>query len=226
MKLPSPIHPWRLSIQRAVELQRQLRAKVQIERPRKPWRYVAGLDVAYVRARSAAVGAVVVWDRLEGRVIEEQVAVRRCHFPYVPGLLSFREAPALLAALGRVRRPPDVLLVDGHGVAHPRRFGVACHLGVWTDLPSVGCAKSVLVGRFDPPGPNRGDRSALMDGDERIGTVLRTRSRVRPVIVSVGHRTDLAAAEKLVLDCCCGFRLPEPARLAHQLVTRVVAGMP
>jgi deoxyribonuclease V len=145
-------------------------------------------------------------------------------FPYVPGLLSFREAPGLLAVLRRLRRVPDVLLCDGHGRAHPRRFGLACHVGLLAGLPSVGCAKSLLAGRHGRLGERRGSRSPLrettLQREEIIGTALRTRDGVRPVYVSVGHRIDLASAEALVLECAVGFRIPEPTRRADHLVAR------
>jgi deoxyribonuclease V len=141
-------------------------------------------------------------------------------FPYVPGLLSFREAPALLAVLRSLRSEPDALLLDGHGFAHPRRFGIACHVGVIVDRPTAGCAKSRLVGVHPEPGQRRGARRALVHRGERIGTVLRTRDGTRPVFASIGHRIDLASAEALILATGAGYRLPEPTRLADRLVAR------
>jgi deoxyribonuclease V len=146
------------------------------------------------------------------------VAVRPLRLPYVPGLLSFREDPAVLAALRRLRATPDVLLYDGHGLAHPRRFGVACHIGLIVDRPAIGCAKSRLVGMHREPGWRRGSAAPLLDGGEVIGSVLRTRDGVRPVFVSVGHRIDLRTARRIVLACALRHRLPEPTRLADQLV--------
>jgi deoxyribonuclease V len=136
----------------------------------------------------------------------------------VPGLLSFREAPAVLAALRRLRTVPDALICDGQGLAHPRRFGLACHVGLIADLPAVGCGKSRLCGEHREPGRRRGSRARLVHDGEVVGTVLRTRVGVKPVYVSVGHRIDLPAAERLVLDCAVRFRLPEPTRLADALV--------
>jgi len=166
------------------------------------------------------IAGVVLWDRQTQVVVEERLAVRDARFPYVPGLLSFREAPAVLAALRKLQQRPDVLILDGQGLAHPRRMGLACHVGVLADLPTVGCAKSRLCGTFVEPGAHRGDRSDLTDGDDVIGAVLRTRDNVRCVYISVGHRADLEDAVALVLACCRRYRLPEPSRLAHQLVTR------
>ena len=181
---------------------------------------VAGLDAAFPKGGRECVAAAVAWSVRERRVLEERVVRRPLMFPYVPGLLSFREAPAVLAALSELETPVDALLCDGHGLAHPRRFGLACHLGVLTGIPAVGCAKSVLVGEPGESDPARGSKAPLVHRGERVGTVLRTRERVRPVFVSIGHRVDLPAAEALVLECGIGFRLPEPVRRADRLVSR------
>ncbi len=162
--------------------------------------------------------AVVAWDVERRQVIERRARSLPLRFPYVPGLLSFREAPALLAALRGLRTPVDALLCDGQGIAHPRRFGLACHLGVLLGLPAVGCAKSRLVGDWVEPGWARGERAPLTLGAQRIGTVLRTRNGVKPLFVSPGHLCDFAGAEALVLRCGDGLRLPEPVRLADRHV--------
>jgi deoxyribonuclease V len=202
-------------------VQRRLAARVRSGLPRSTPRYIAGLDVAFGAEGERSIGGVVLWDRRTREVVEQHTATRGGLFPYVPGLLSFREAPVLLAALRKLARDPDVLMCDGHGLAHPRRFGIACHLGVIANLPAVGCAKSRLVGDCQAVGQDRCSRSPLEHHGELIGSVLRTRTGVRPVFVSVGHRIDLAAAERLVLDCTAGYRLPEPTRLADKLVARV-----
>lgn len=221
MNLPRVPHPWRLSPQQAIAVQRRLAARVCVQPPSGPWRFVAGLDAAFSADGRWCLGAVVLWD-LEGQgVVEQHIAARRLAFPYVPGLLSFREAPALLAALRKLGRRPDVLMCDGQGIAHPRRLGIAAHLGVICDLPSVGCAKSRLVGEHAPPGLARGCRVELRDRGELIGAVLRTQDSVRPVYVSVGHRCDLPGAVALVLRCATRYRLPEPTRLADRLVAAV-----
>ena len=158
-----------------------------------------------------------------GLVPVERVLVERpVAFPYVPGLLSFREVPALLEALDRLHARPDLILCDGHGYAHPRRFGLACHLGLWLDVPAIGVAKSRLTGRHEEPGPAKGDLAWLRAGSgarpsERIGAVLRTRERVKPVYVSAGHRVSLRTAVALTLACTARYRLPEPTRLADKL---------
>ena len=221
MKIPPAPHRWSLTPREAAAVQRRLAGAVRETRPRRALRFVAGLDAAFSRDGERCIAGVVLWDRHERAAIEECVATRKLAFPYVPGLLSFREAPALLAALRKLRQPADVLFCDGQGRAHPRRFGLACHLGVLTGLPSVGCAKSRLIGDHGEPGPARGSRAALRDRGEVIGAVLRTRDGVKPLFVSVGHRIDLATAERLVLDCALGRRLPEPTRLADRLVARV-----
>jgi deoxyribonuclease V len=176
--------------------------------------------MAFTPDGQRCVAGVVVWDRRCEQVIEEQTAVRTVRFPYVPGLLSFREAPAVLAAIRKLRQTPDVLILDGQGQAHPRRMGLASHVGLLADIPTVGCAKSRLCGTFVDPSAERGSRADLMDEDEIIGAVVRTRAGTRCVFVSVGHRVTLDDAVSLVLACCTRYRLPEPTRLAHQLVTR------
>lgn len=220
MKIPRVPHRWDVSPRRAIEIQRELSSQVLQRPPARPPRLVAGIDAAFSRDQRFCIAGVVVWDREERRVVESRVARRVLRFPYVPGLLSFREAPAILAALRRLCSEPDVLICDGHGLAHPRRFGIACHVGILAGRPALGCAKSRLVGEHREPGQRRGARARLMDRDEEVGAVLRTRDRVRPVYVSVGHRIDLSTALDTVLACSGGYRLPEPTRLADQLVAK------
>ena len=214
-------HPWNVSPRRAAEIQRELAERVE---PQTPPGFgpavVVGLDAAFPRGGMECVAAAVAWDIREQRVLEERIARRPLTFPYVPGLLSFREAPAVLAALAELETPADALICDGHGLAHPRRFGLACHLGVLTGIPAVGCAKSVLVGERGQVADSRGSQGPLKHRGEQIGTVLRTRDRVRPVFVSIGHRVDLETAVELVLACAIGFRLPEPTRRADRLVSQ------
>ncbi len=199
-------------------LQRELRLLVRQESPRKPLRFVAGLDGAFSADGRHCIGGVVAWDLLEQRVVEHHTATRKLMFPYIPGLLSFRELPVWVAALRKLRCDPDVLMCDGHGFAHPRRFGIACHIGVYLRVPSIGCAKSRLVGMHDEPPKARGSKAALIHDGEVIGSVLRTQRGIRPVYVSVGHEIDLRTAEDLVLSCATKYRLPEPTRLADHLV--------
>jgi deoxyribonuclease V len=215
--IPDPPHSWSLPADEAVKVQAELAKKVRIEAPPEELRTVAGLDAAYAGDRCLA--AVVVWDLTAAAVVETAAALLAPVSPYRSGLLAFREAPALLAALGKLEKVPDVLLCDGHGLAHPRRFGLACHLGLLTGLPALGCAKRRLVGGWAEPGAERGEFSLLLDGCEAVGAVLRTRSGVKPVFVSVGHRIDLESAVELVLTCGGGFRLPEPLRRADRLAS-------
>ncbi len=220
MRLPRAIHRWDLTPAQAVRLQRRLARQVRLESLDAIPHRIAGLDAAFSFDGRWCLAAVVLWDAAARAVIEQRTAARPLRFPYVPGLLSFREAPALLAALRALRHRPDLLLCDGQGIAHPRRFGIACHLGLFADLPSVGCAKSRLIGEALDPGPKRGSGSPLVDRGETIGELVRTRDAVRPVYVSPGHRIDQAGATRVVLECAIDYRLPEPTRLADQLVAQ------
>ncbi len=219
LKLHNP-HPWDLSPKEAIQLQARLRARVKIRPLSENLSLVGGVDVGFPRSRAIARAGVAVLAYPSLTVVEEAVADVPLAFPYIPGLLSFREIPAIVTALQSLKQLPDVLLVDGHGYAHPRRFGLACHLGVLLDLPTVGCAKSILVGVSEPLAEERGSWAALSDNGERIGTALRTRSQVKPVYVSCGHRVDLDSSVRLILACGRGYRLPEPIRRAHQLASR------
>jgi deoxyribonuclease V len=202
-------------------LQDSLRKRVRIVRRGTRLRRIAGCDVSIEQAAGKAFAAVVLLSWPELAVLEVATAVRRADFPYVPGYLSFREGPVLDRAYRRLVTRPDLVIFDGQGIAHPRRFGLACHLGVLWGVPSVGCAKSRLVGTAADPGPRRGDWTPLRDGGEMIGSVLRTRARVKPVWVSPGHRIDHAGAREIVLRSARGTRLPDPTRLAHQEVNAV-----
>jgi deoxyribonuclease V len=214
-------HPWPRDPAAARALQAALAAQVTLRgAPRRVTR-VAGADVAFLPGGTHLVAAVVVLDYPALLPVESATVRRRVTFPYVPGLLSFREAPAILAAFERLRSRPDLLLCDGQGIAHPRRLGLASHLGLLLGMPTIGCAKSRLVGTHATPGPRRGDRAPLHFGGRRVGWVLRTRDRVRPLFVSPGHRMSLAAAAFWTLACGAGQRLPEPTRLADRLVGRL-----
>jgi deoxyribonuclease V len=178
-------------------------------------RFVAGVDISVNREQGVARGAVVVLNYPELRLVETKVVSGKVDFPYVPGLLSFREAPLTLAACERLTLTPDLILVDGQGIAHPRRLGLASHLGLFLDTPTIGCAKSLLCGRHSPPGEEPGSYCEVVDGGETIGVALRTKPGIKPVYVSIGHKVDLETAIYWVLECCRGYRLPEPCRLAH-----------
>lgn len=212
-------HPWPRSVAEARAIQEALRARVIARDRTGHLRLLAGLDAAYDTDAGVTRAAAALF-RLPGlEAAGQHVVRRRTRFPYVPGYLSFREAPALLAALDGLPRLPDLLLCDGHGLAHPRRFGLASHLGVLLDLPSIGVAKSRLVGTHAAVPEARGAWVPLRDSGETIGAVLRTRAGVRPVYVSVGHRVGLETAIEWVLRCAPRYRLPEPLRRAHALAS-------
>jgi deoxyribonuclease V len=212
------LHSWDLSPAEAVALQKELAQRVETLTPLVECRLVAGADVSYNRFSDVMYAVVIVLRAEDAAVVEVQRAVRETHFPYVPGLLSFREAPALLEAFAKVEQQPDVVLIDGQGIAHPRRMGIATHLGLWLNVPTVGCGKSRLFGRFKPPGEMAGSLSPLKDGDDILGEVVRTKDRVQPIFVSPGHHIDLGSAVRVVLEMCRGYRMPEPTRQAHEYV--------
>ncbi len=209
------LHDWQLSPAQALDLQRRLAAQVSRSSEVNIPHFIAGVDISVEKARGMATGAVVVLSYPELRVVETRVARGRLDFPYIPGLLSFRESPLTLAACESLSITPDLILVDGQGIAHPRRFGLASHLGLFLDRPTIGCAKSRLCGSHEIPGIEPGSYAEVIDRGETIGAALRTRPGVKPVYVSIGHKVDLQTALYWVLECCRGYRLPEPTRLAH-----------
>jgi deoxyribonuclease V len=222
VKVPD-LHPWPTAPDEAAAIQDRLRplADLASAGPRDV-ETVAGLDVAYADDRLAA--AAVVLDATTLEVVEQATALDRPGFPYVPGLFAFRELPALVAALRALRVTPDLLVCDGHGLAHPRRFGLACHLGVLTGLPAIGVGKTPLVGAYDEPGRDRGAWAPMSDGGEVVGRALRTQTGVRPVYVSVGHRADLDTACALTLRLAPRYRLPETTRRADRLSRYTLTG--
>jgi len=209
------LHGWQVNVPRALEIQMSLAARVsrvsQIISPR----FIAGVDISAPKAQGMANGAVVVLSYPELRLVEMQIVNEKVGFSYIPGLLSFRESPLVLAACEKLTITPDLILVDGQGVAHPRRIGLASHLGLFLDTPTIGCAKSRLCGSHNMPGAELGGYAELVDNGEVIGAVLRTKLGMNPVYVSIGHKVDLPAAIHWVLECCRGHRIPEPLRLAH-----------
>ena len=216
------LHEWDVTPAEAIALQKELAPRVVREGDPGDVRLVAAADLAFVDRRwprqpTRGRAAVVLMRYPELDVIEEQVVEGEVSFPYVPGLLSFREAPLLAEAFERLRGAPDLLLIDGQGYAHPRRFGIASHLGLMANLPTIGCAKSRLCGEHAEPGPRRGSKAELRDGGEVIGAVLRTRAGVKPLYISVGHKIGLEAAVQWALRLAPRFRLPEPIRVADAL---------
>ena len=214
MKIVCP-HPWNVSPAEAMEIQRQLRGKVSKERSFGEVHTVAGVDVGF--KGEVARAAVVVLSYPELQPLDYSVAELPVEFPYIPGLLSFREGPSVLAALEKLATEPDLFIFDAQGLAHPRRMGLASHIGIIIDRPSIGCAKSRLCGTHHEPGPERGSYVHLYDDDEVIGAVVRTRTGVKPLYVSIGHRIDLESAIEYVLGCCRNHRLPETTRYAHRV---------
>lgn len=208
-------HRWDLSPAEAVALQRELADAIDIESTLSTPTLAAGCDVGYDAQSNRLIAAIVVCRAPALDVVDRSAVARFATFPYLPGLLSFREAPVVLDAFEQLRVQPEMMIVDGQGTAHPRRFGLACHLGWLLDLPTIGCAKSRLTGSFREPGRARGCRARLLDKGETIGYALRTRADVRTVFVSPGHRCDLASAIRVILAATRGFRLPEPTRQAH-----------
>lgn len=213
-------HAWNVTPTQAIQIQARLRDKI-VTRGRVSPKLVAGADLAFLPASDKVVVCIVLLTYPGMALVETVLRVDRTSFPYIPGLLSFRETPPLLRAFRRLRRSPDLIFIDGHGRSHPRRAGIACHVGVLLDRPVIGCAKSMLCGTFSEPGPKRGGVSSLYGSDGRtIGAAVRTRDRVRPVFVSIGHRISLAEAVRLTLRCARGLRIPEPTRQAHLLAER------
>jgi deoxyribonuclease V len=209
------LHDWPTSEADALALQDALAARVDVSRPLERFELVAGCDVAYHLTEPRLFAAVAVVRVSDRAVVETRVVTREVNFPYIPGLLSFREIPALLAAFADLRTVPDAVMVDGQGVAHPRRFGLACHLGLWLDMPCVGCAKTWLVGDYEEPGPAAGDAVPLTVGGDAVGVVVRSAAGARPVYVSPGHRIDVASATAVVEATLSGYRHPTPTREAH-----------
>ncbi|MGH9814539.1 MAG: deoxyribonuclease V [Candidatus Acidiferrales bacterium] len=220
------LHPWRVTPRQARRIQLRLRDRVDQrdhigslrEFTRGRDRYVAGADVALDLARRRAIAGVVLFRFPQLEEVERVFAVQPLTFPYVPGLLSFREAPALLAAFRKLRRAADLIFIDGHGYAHPRRFGIACHMGLLLGRPTIGCAKSLLIGGHAALPAAVGRRAPLLDNAETIGAAVRTRRGVKPVYVSVGHRISLARAVEFTLAVADGFRIPRPTRMADHFV--------
>jgi deoxyribonuclease V len=217
---PVQSHPWTLSAEEAVALQRKLATLVITEDDLpEPVEIVAGIDVAYNDTQAFA--AVVLLEVSTGKLQQVVSAETPVQFPYVPGLLSFREVPAIMRALEQLSIRPDLVMCDGQGIAHPRRFGIACHIGVLYDLPTIGCAKTRLTGKADDPAQTKGSYSDLVHKRETIGVVLRTRDNVNPLYISPGHRISVQTALKWVLKLTTRYRLPEPTRLADQLVGQI-----
>jgi len=215
------LHNWNLTPTEARNLQFELARRVSLSPMRRKPRLTCGLDCAFSKDKKLIFASAVVFSVSDMQLVEQADAVLPLAFPYVPGLLSFREIPVCLEAIGKLKMEPDLFLVDGQGIAHPRRLGLASHLGLCVDKPAIGCAKSRLLGTFDPPGPEKGDYSPLYDKSDRIGAVLRTRTGTKPLFISPGHLCSFNDAIRYTLAHTTRYRLPEPTRLAHQAVSKL-----
>lgn len=215
------IHPWHVSPKQAIEIQNNLRARVHLKKCPGAIRYIAGMDVSSSRRSSKVWAGVVVLKYEDLSKAEEKWVSQETDFPYVPGLLSFREIPAMLEALEDLKTNPDVILCDGQGIAHPRGLGLASHLGILLGRATIGCAKSRLVGEYSHLGKTKGSYSELLYEGRVVGAVARTRTGVRPIFVSPGHLITLEEALEVTFRSCTKYRLPEPTRLAHILVNRI-----
>ena len=220
------LHEWEVSTARARQIQLSLAQRVVVENGVINPHLVAGIDIACPDAQGVARGAVVVLSYPELSIVEIEIAQGKITMPYIPGLLSFRESPLILDACERLSNIPDLVLIDGQGIAHPRRLGLASHVGLFLDLPTIGCAKSILCGRHQPLSEEAGSHAELLDKGELIGAALRTKSGVKPIYVSVGHKIDLASALRWAINCCRGYRLPEPTRLAHLAAGGMLTSVP
>jgi deoxyribonuclease V len=217
----TPLHDWNLSPREAIELQKSLRGQIRLAPIEKKIKTIAGADISFNKFSPVVYAGIVVLKFPSLEVIEEAGVVSRTTFPYVPGLLSFREVPSLLEAWTKLGTEPDLVMFDGQGIAHPRRIGIASHSGLLLNRPTIGCAKSVLVGKYKEPELERGNWSVMVDKDEIVGAALRTKTKVQPIFVSPGHLIILEEAINITLECYGGYRQPEPTRRAHLLVNEL-----
>ena len=215
------LHSWKVTSAEAIQIQETLRKKLRFRAPRTRLKTVAAADVAYARGDDVTYAAFLLYSYPDLTLLESASAKGRASFPYIPGLLTFREAPVLLKAYSRLQARPDLILIDGQGIAHPRFMGIAAHMGVILNLPTIGCAKSRLIGSHEELAPERGKAVPLLVGDRTAGMVLRTREGVRPVYVSPGHKMDMETSVKVVLSLCRNYRIPEPLRQAHIFVSKL-----
>ncbi len=222
--ISTPLHPWDVSPQEALSIQHALRSRLQTTPLDQPVHYVAGGDISFDRGSKIFYAGFVVFRYPDMQLCGHSLVVTKATFPYIPGLLSFRELPALLEAWQQMPIEPDVVVLDGHGVAHPRRLGIASHFSLWVDKPTVGCAKKLLVGTHGTLGQSAGSQTIVYDRHETIGLALRTRDRIKPVYISVGNRMTLPDAQRIVQWGLVKHRLPEPTRQAHLLVNRLRRG--
>lgn len=213
------LHSWKVSPGEAIQLQNELKGKISLKKSFNKVKIVAGADVSYYQNKMIA--GVIVFEFPNLKVIERQFFISPINLPYIPGLLTFREGPSLLEALKKIKIEPDIILFDGQGIAHPRRMGIATHLGLFLDKPTIGCAKSRLSGKYTSVGEKKGDYVLLKEGEEVLGAVLRTRKKVKPIFISPGYKIDLSNSIEIVLKCTEKYRLPLPVREAHIFVNQI-----
>ncbi len=219
-----PLHPWKVSPEEAIRIQKNLRKRILLKKTFSKVRTIGGGDVSYQKEGALLFGAMVVLSFPKLEILETATAVGRIPFPYIPGLLSFREGPILIKTFQKLKTRPDLMIFDGQGIAHPRGMGLAAHLGLWFDLPSIGCAKTPLIGDLVNPKPPKGSFELIQKDGKEVGAVLRTKDKVKPVFVSPGHGIDLATSIRIILGSCQGFRIPEPLRRAHHLSRLLLRG--
>ncbi len=219
------IHPWNVSPRRAIQIQDELRKKIRLRAPSVSWKRIAAADVAYSRTDDRLFAGFLLFSYPELTLLESASARGQASFPYIPGLLTFREAPILIRAFSQLKTKPELVLIDGQGIAHPRSMGIAAHLGLIFDLPTIGCAKSRLIGEDEEPPADQGSSAPLIEKGRIVGMIVRTRTGVKPVYVSPGHKIDVATSVKIVLSLCRGYRIPEPLRQAHLYVNRLRVGL-
>jgi deoxyribonuclease V len=212
-----PIHPWNVGVEEAIQIQEALKNRIILKKTFLKVKAMGGGDVAYSKNGNLLFGAVVVLSFPDMEILDMATANGQIPFPYIPTLLTFREGPILIKTFQRLKVKPDVMIFDGQGIAHPRGMGLASHMGLWLNLPSIGCAKTALLDGFISPGPSKGSYEWIRREGKKVGAVLRTKENVKPLFVSPGHRIDLLTSIQLLLESCRGFRIPEPLRKAHQL---------
>jgi deoxyribonuclease V len=215
-------HPWNINEEEAIDLQQRLASFVERNDRIGDIKTVAGVDVAYAKNSNKLIAAAVVIDFNSLNVIQKIVVEDTVQFPYIPGLFSFRELPAIAKSLELLQITPDLIICDGQGIAHPRRFGLACHVGVTFDIPTIGCGKNILLGTHDEVGEIKGDYSPVFDNGEIIANALRTRDNVKPLYLSTGHRVALCKASKIILNLCRKYRLPETTRISNSIVQSLI----
>lgn len=214
------LHAWNVGYKKAVEIQERLKKSIILRGSAKDCRLIAGADILYIKGSEIFYASVIVFNLQTMERVEEVTASGKVDFPYIPGLLSFRESPILLKAFAKIKSEPDVIILDAQGIAHPRGIGLASHIGLLLDKSAIGCAKTRLIGEYNEVGGEAGCHSQLTVKNKIVGAVLRTRKNVKPVFVSPGHKIDLKTSIALILKSCRGYRLPEPVRQAHNLVKK------